>query len=89
MSAEVRCLPPCGALARPHLLDECYADDPPPGETWATPRPTPTDPKEDLTHDPHAIPAILAYARSCEVEHPSLAADLVREWLREEGTCSR
>lgn len=32
----------------------------------------------DLTHDAHAIPAALAYARSCETEYPLLAADLRR-----------
>jgi len=30
----------------------------------------------DLTHDKHAIPALLAYAKSCEAEYPMLAADL-------------
>lgn len=30
----------------------------------------------DLTHDPHAIPAILAYAESCREEYPLLARDL-------------
>lgn len=30
----------------------------------------------DLTHDPHAIPAILAYAESCEADFPRLAVDL-------------
>ena len=30
----------------------------------------------DLTHDKHAIPAILAYAESCREEYPLLAADL-------------
>jgi hypothetical protein len=29
----------------------------------------------DLTHDPHALPAILAYAKSCESEYPMLASD--------------
>ena len=31
----------------------------------------------DATHDPHAPPALLAYARSCESEYPVLAADLI------------
>lgn len=30
----------------------------------------------DLDHDPHALPAIAAYARSCEADHPALAVDL-------------
>lgn len=30
----------------------------------------------DLTHDPHAIKAILAYADSCEKDNPKLARDL-------------
>jgi hypothetical protein len=30
----------------------------------------------DLTHDPYAKPAILAYADACESTHPVLAADL-------------
>jgi hypothetical protein len=30
----------------------------------------------DLDHDPHAGPAILAYAQSCQESHPKLAADL-------------
>lgn len=34
----------------------------------------------DLDHDPHAVPAIDAYADSCESEYPYLAADL-RDWL--------
>ncbi|WP_285905798.1 hypothetical protein [Pseudodesulfovibrio pelocollis] len=32
----------------------------------------------DLTHDPHAIPAIRAYADSCRAEYPALAGDLDR-----------
>ena len=31
----------------------------------------------DLTHDPHAIPAIRAYAAACAATHPQLAQDLV------------
>lgn len=31
----------------------------------------------DLTHDPHAQAAILAYAESCKDEYPLLAADLL------------
>jgi len=34
----------------------------------------------DLTHDPHAIPALKAYADSCRAEYPLLAADL-DAWL--------
>ncbi len=30
----------------------------------------------DLTHDPHAIAAIRAYANSCRNDFPALAADL-------------
>ena len=30
----------------------------------------------DLTHDPHAVVAALAYADSCEGGYPLLAADL-------------
>lgn len=30
----------------------------------------------DLDHDPHAAAALLAYANSCDEEHPELAADL-------------
>lgn len=30
----------------------------------------------DINHDPHAIPALTAYAHSCEKTHPALAADL-------------
>lgn len=32
----------------------------------------------DLTHDPHAIQAIAAYAQSCRAEYPLLASDLDR-----------
>lgn len=31
----------------------------------------------DLTHDEHAIPALQAYAQSCQEEYPLLAADLL------------
>lgn len=30
----------------------------------------------DLTHDPHAAPALAAYIRSCEKDYPLLASDL-------------
>lgn len=30
----------------------------------------------DLDHDQHAVPALLAYARSCVLDSPQLAADL-------------
>ena len=30
----------------------------------------------DLTHDPHAVPALRAYAESCRRTHPQLAIDL-------------
>jgi|CXWL01.1.fsa_nt_gi hypothetical protein len=32
----------------------------------------------DLTHDPFARPALLAYAVACEADYPLLAADLRR-----------
>ncbi len=34
----------------------------------------------DITHDPFAVPALLAYADSCEAEYPELAADC-RRWV--------
>ncbi len=37
----------------------------------------------DLTHDPYALPALLAYAEACSATHPKLAAALgerVRFW---------
>jgi len=30
----------------------------------------------DLDHDPHALPALAAYAKSCAKTHPQLAKDL-------------
>lgn len=30
----------------------------------------------DMTHDPHAKAALLAYALSCEADYPALAKDL-------------
>lgn len=30
----------------------------------------------DLVHDPHALPAILSYANSCQESHPELAKAL-------------
>lgn len=30
----------------------------------------------DLDHDPHALPALVAYIQSCEKDYPVLAADL-------------
>ena len=30
----------------------------------------------DLTHDPHALPALKAYRESCQAEFPNLARDL-------------
>jgi hypothetical protein len=32
----------------------------------------------DITHDKHALPALAAYANSCEKEYPKLAEDLRR-----------
>ena len=40
----------------------------------------------DLDHDPHAIPALRAYAESCSASHPKLASDLfqkIRDILRD------
>lgn len=34
----------------------------------------------DLTHDPHALPAIEAYAKSCMHEYPKLAEDLFTKY---------
>lgn len=31
----------------------------------------------DITHDPHAIPALLEYAVSCRDSHPQLSQDLI------------
>lgn len=36
----------------------------------------------DLTHDPHAVPAILAYALSCAAENPTLAGELQQAAIR-------
>ena len=30
----------------------------------------------DLDHDPHALPALIAYEKSCRADFPGLAADL-------------
>jgi hypothetical protein len=30
----------------------------------------------DMTHDPHAVPALFAYAESCQATNPKLASDL-------------
>lgn len=30
----------------------------------------------DVTHDLHALPALLAYANSCNQQHPELSKDL-------------
>lgn len=30
----------------------------------------------DITHDPHAVPALRAYAESCRRTHPQLAIDI-------------
>lgn len=37
----------------------------------------------DLTHDPHALPAIKAYLKSCRKDHPVLADDL-EDWVASE-----
>ncbi len=42
----------------------------------------------DLDHDPHAIAALRAYAKSCSGSHPKLASDLhqkARDMLREQS----
>jgi hypothetical protein len=31
----------------------------------------------DLSHDPHAVPALRAYAKSCAKNHPRLAEDIL------------
>jgi hypothetical protein len=33
----------------------------------------------DVTHDPHAIPALRAYALACASTHPQLSADILAE----------
>jgi hypothetical protein len=38
----------------------------------------------DLDHDPHALPAIKAYIESCEVEYPTLGADLAIQLIKRE-----
>lgn len=43
----------------------------------------------DLTHDAHAIPAIRAYADSCERDHPALAADLRKIADAGQRTCPK
>lgn len=39
----------------------------------------------DLDHDPHAMPAIRAYAASCEGTLPGLASDLRQIAMRKRG----
>lgn len=34
----------------------------------------------DVEHDPHSVPALIAYAAACEATHPQLAKDLRSEW---------
>lgn len=36
----------------------------------------------DLNHDPHAIPALEAYAESCKHSHPELSEDLLSRIAR-------
>ena len=38
----------------------------------------------DLSHDPHSIEALRAYAESCASEYPNLASDLLRQVVRME-----
>lgn len=33
----------------------------------------------DLTHDQHARPSLIAYAKSCAATHPELSADLFKQ----------
>lgn len=33
----------------------------------------------DMRHDPHAMPALRAYALSCAATHPQLSADILAE----------
>lgn len=40
----------------------------------------------DVTHDPHALPALAAYAQSCRAEYPMLASDIDRMIEREQGS---
>ncbi len=42
----------------------------------------------DLTHDPHAVSAIVAYAESCRQSHPLLSADLLR-WVKQKDEQER
>lgn len=50
----------------------------------------------DITHDPHALPALKAYAESCRKDYPILADDLNKQikskgnwdWLAE-ALCSK
>lgn len=41
----------------------------------------------DVSHDPYAMAALQAYAEACQITHPSLAADIRRQWImgQEEG----
>lgn len=39
----------------------------------------------DLNHDPHAVPALRAYADSCEAENPTLAGELREKALELEN----
>lgn len=40
----------------------------------------------DITHDPHALPALAAYAASCRADYPLLASDLDAIIAREDGS---
>lgn len=40
----------------------------------------------DVTHDPHALPALAAYAVSCRADYPLLARDLDDLIAREQGS---
>ena len=33
----------------------------------------------DLTHDPFALPALMAYSEACNAEYPKLAIDLMKK----------
>ncbi len=39
----------------------------------------------DLDHDPHALPALEAYANSCREQYPGLAYDLRLKRLEKQG----
>ncbi len=38
----------------------------------------------DISHDPHAVPALLAYAKACEIDRPNLSAQLIEMTIQPE-----